>query len=95
MIHKNSIKSFHDLDRDSRRRSIIDVYAIWDRPMTDRQVLDIMRFQDMNQVRPRISELIDMGLLKECGKVRDEITNKTVRLVRVMRPEEHLQQELF
>jgi hypothetical protein len=51
--------------------------------MSDRDVKDALFgvTADMNRVRPRITELIDLGLLKETGKVKDSLTGKTVRLV--------------
>lgn len=49
---------------------------------TDRQVMAALGFTDPNAVRPRITELVQAGLLLECGEVADALTGKTVRLVR-------------
>lgn len=49
--------------------------------MIDREVRNVLRLDDMNSVRPRITELIDAGRLVECGQVRCPATGKQVRLV--------------
>lgn len=49
------------------------------RAFTDRQMMHILGFTDMNSVRPRITELTDTGYLVEVDSVRDEVTGKTVR----------------
>jgi hypothetical protein len=64
--------------------------------MTDREIKENLGFQDMNSVRPRITELItDHDLLKECGTVTDNLTNRPVRLVRIKDPAENKQPVLF
>jgi len=52
-------------------------------PLTDRQVKGKLDLDDMNNVRPRITELIDDRLLRDVGSTRDEKTGRTVRLVTV------------
>lgn len=94
-IHENSVRSYHELKRAKRYEDILSVFRWWGKPLTDRKVKELMHFDDMNKVRPRISELIDMQKLKECGNIRDDETKKTVRLVRLIRPEEQTQGELF
>lgn len=94
IVHENSIVAFHSLDTSERRRLVLSVYQnAPDDAFTDRQVANRLGYSDMNCVRPRISELIDEGVLIEMGKVRDFTTHKTVRLVRIRKTE--LQQELF
>jgi hypothetical protein len=60
---------------------VFDVFKRKQAPLTDRQVANILGFHDMNQVRPRISELKEAGALIEMGKMRDPFTGKTVRLL--------------
>jgi hypothetical protein len=83
VIHSNSLESWRTLDATSRRQAILEVYRHSPRPLTDRQVRDELHLQDMNQVRPRITELVKGHWLREVGKVRDEYSRKTVRLVTV------------
>ncbi len=50
--------------------------------LTDREIKDGIGLDDMNSVRPRITELIRDGFAVECGKARCQVTGQTVRLVR-------------
>jgi hypothetical protein len=45
-----------------------------------------MGFGEPNQVRPRITELIEAGKLMEVCSRRDTATGKTVRVVDIRRP---------
>tara|TARA_R100001510_G_scaffold55612_1_gene59819 strand:+ start:2475 stop:2753 length:279 start_codon:yes stop_codon:yes gene_type:complete len=86
-MHNNSIKAYHEeLPRLSKRAS--DIYNFFanidnrnERFFTDRQVKTILGFDDMNQVRPRITELIKLGLLEEVAKIKCPTTRKVVRVV--------------
>lgn len=81
--HKNSIKSFKELKADGRHAAILDLCRREARPLTDRQIVELLGFSDMNSCRPRVSELVDFGYLIECGNVRDSVTGKTVRQVKL------------
>jgi len=48
---------------------------------TDRQIMEGLGFRDMNQVRPRCTELVEKGLLVEVGELRCPVTGKTVRIL--------------
>ena len=84
MIHPNSRAAYDELDLSKRQAGIYKVFKLHQKPMTDRVVLyartGLFR-GDMNAVRPRITELIQKGLLEEKGKTKDGITGRTVRLV--------------
>lgn len=93
--HKNSKETLHKIsDLSQRHQNIFFTYRQNERPLTDRQVKNKMGLEDMNEVRPRITELIHENFLKECGTAIDEKTRKPVRLVRVRYYEEP-QQKLF
>lgn len=79
MIHANSLSAFRTLDRHGRAEAILSIYRSSMRPLTDRQVMEHLGFTEMNQVRPRISELIDAGALVEVYDQPDHITGKSVR----------------
>ena len=83
MIHQNSREAYHELDLSKRQTAILAIYKIFRRPLTDRQVLAWLfgSGRDMNQVRPRITELIALGLLEETGTTIDSYSRRTVRLV--------------
>ena len=82
-VHPNSSQalreSAHELSQ--RAAAVLAVYRRASHPMTDRDVKCLLGFADMNAVRPRITELIESGLLRECGRVKDAVTGKMVRVV--------------
>lgn len=99
-MHKNSIRAHTEQkDAGKRTRLIVEVLnCIQDRPrwnggLTDREIMKRLGFTDMNAVRPRITELIDRGIVEECGDVKDSVTGMTVRLVRLKKTQP--QGELF
>ena len=71
--------------RKSRQGRVLATYQLAGEPLTDRQVRDRLQLREMNEVRPRITELIKMDppRLREVGKVVDDETGKTVRLVTI------------
>lgn len=84
-VHPNSAQAYHDAAPELSKRAA-DVLAVYRRathPITDREVKDVLGFADMNAVRPRITELIESGLLRECGRIKDDATRKMVRVVEV------------
>jgi len=66
-----------------RKRAIMEWLRAYG-PATDRHVKEALFGEraDMNTVRPRITELIAMGLCHEVGSIKDEVTGLHVRLVR-------------
>lgn len=90
-MHENSLEAYareNQLGRLSRRRAqILTVYLMARRALTDRQVCRALKFEDPNKARPRINEMIEDGILEECGTAIDETTQHKVRLVR-LRPRE-------
>lgn len=80
MSHPNSLKSYHELDKQTRQNVILNVYIDSAGALTDREVADILGFADLNMVRPRITGLVACGKLIETGNTKDPITNRRVRL---------------
>lgn len=82
-IHKNSVKAFKEISRESRYQEILDLFERRAWPMTDRMVMGGLGYKDMNCVRPRITELIADNKLEEVeDKQKDHVTGKTVRACR-------------
>jgi predicted HTH transcriptional regulator len=81
MIHPHSRASNKQVSKEKRREEILDALARENKPMTDRQIKNCLMLRDMNDVRPRISELIDAYKLKEVGRTKCMETGRTVRLV--------------
>ena len=86
VIHANSIQAYHaEKPKLSRRATAILAYITEHGPHTDREVMRGMGFAEPNAVRPRITELVDAGLLMEVGDVTCPTTHKRVRRVDVRR----------
>lgn len=83
--HENSRRAYQENSEELGRRSrqIFTAIALHG-AMTDRQVRDHLNFKDMNSVRPRITELIKAGKLREIGSVSDVESGKTVRKVDII-----------
>ena len=84
MVHPNSIEAYHDLELGGTQAEIYMIYKNDQRPFTDRQVLRIFmhgRRGDMNQVRPRITEILNMPNtpIKEVGSMVCETSKRRVR----------------
>lgn len=77
-IHENSRKAWREINTSQRETEILKVFEQHG-TLTDRQVCRIMGFPEMNNVRPRITEMIDSGVLVEVKKTRCPVTGKTVR----------------
>lgn len=84
-VHSNSIDALNEItesgEKKNRTTQILSVYRREFHPLTDREVLGVLfpGSDNLNLVRPRITELTKTGLLRECSSVRDRITQKSVR----------------
>lgn len=82
-VHANSIDAYHAEEPKLSRRA--EAVLAWIRihgKATDRQIAYGMGFgENLNAVRPRITELIEAGKLREATNIRCEVTGKRVRVV--------------
>jgi len=95
-MHFNSKKAlYEERSRLSERESqIYEMLRVTPNDSrTDRQIMVRLGFSEPNQVRPRITELINKGLLMECGQTTCLETRKTVRLVKLY--SDNNQMEMF
>ena len=83
-VHQNSIEGYHagKATISHRALQVLAVLRQSKAAMTDREIMRSLGFSDPNSVRPRITELIDAGIITEAGNTKDELTGKTVRKVR-------------
>jgi len=51
---------------------------------TDRQIKDALGYSDMNAIRPRVTELVKLKVLEEICSIKDQVTGKKVRVVRLI-----------
>jgi predicted transcriptional regulator len=86
MIHPNSIESYRAGNKSgelNERAALVLGVIRQLGECTDREIKDKLGFKEMNAVRPRITELKKAGYIEECDKKKDELTGKTVRVLRV------------
>ncbi len=88
-MHDNSLAAYRaEEPKLSTRAQAIYAWLVAHGPATDRQIMEGMGFRDMNAVRPRVTELLELphAKLMEVGDVRCQTTGKTVRRVDIRRP---------
>lgn len=79
MIHAHSIAAYESLPLQEREREVLAVFGdALTSPLTDREVAERLG-REIACVRPRITRLIELGVLAEAGSVKDLRTNRTVR----------------
>lgn len=71
-----------------RHAAIYDVLYKSKKPLTDRQIAGKLKMADPNKVRPRLTELKNMGLVTVVGTHRDKHTNKSVRKLAAVIPKD-------
>lgn len=99
-MHKNSIAAYREGinsgEIKKREQLIFECYYFGDKILTDRQVLNELRpgSDNMNWVSPRITEMLDEGILKYVGDVK--VNGRLCRQLRINHLIEEVQQvELF
>jgi len=84
-LHPNSLAAFRSetLRFNQREQHILDAFKNLG-ICTDRAIAAALGFNEMNAVRPRITELINSGILEESGTTICPVTKKRVRLCRIV-----------
>ena len=84
MIHVNSRAAYQELNNSqtqyNRQRTIIACLR-WFGPMTVSQIKAVLNFTERNQVAPRVTELLDMGILTEFPSIKDPYSRRKVMVV--------------
>ena len=72
-MHVNSLEAYDACraELDGRAALVLD-WIEQHGDATDREVMHGLGFTDPNKVRPRITELVERGMLEESTKVREE-----------------------
>tara|TARA_R110000772_G_scaffold95261_2_gene193491 strand:+ start:331 stop:639 length:309 start_codon:yes stop_codon:yes gene_type:complete len=83
MIHSNSVAAYDENEREQmfskRECEIIRAFERFG-ARTDRQILALLGYTDPNAVRPRITELINKGVLEQTDDKVCPVTEKRVRI---------------
>lgn len=87
MVHKNSTLSLEEQQlrgkTESYRHKVYSLLITSGIAMTDRQMMEMLNEDDVNNIRPEITRLKQDGILRECGLKVCSRTGKLVRLVEV------------
>jgi len=92
-IHYNSVKAIKVLKKGGKHNRILAVHHMMGRPLTDREVKEIGKFDDMNEIRPRTTELLSEDYGCRLEQYDDILCVKTKVMVRRTRLVK--QRELF
>ena len=95
LMHDNSIETYRDINICSDLGKVLMAYQepIHHIGATDRGIMDFVNgssilmghpTKQIWQFRSRITELKKLGLIKECGKVKDYLTGQKVRICRIV-----------
>ena len=76
--------SFEKTDRQTRYNKIIDVLKKSSKPLTARQIAYGLNFKDLNAVKPRLTELVNLHKVRVCDKAYDGLTQRHVATYEVM-----------
>lgn len=63
-------------------RAVEILKVLGDREMTAREIAYELGFSDLNAVKPRLTELKEIGVIEAVGKKLDHITNRNVAVWR-------------
>jgi len=84
-MHTHSLEAFDQITadgtRDTRSKKILEILSSFSRPMSDYDVLQVFKpgSDDLNLVRPRITELHDKHILEEGMRTRSSDGKRNVR----------------
>lgn len=76
-MRETSIEAYHRLKEENKlgeRQSLIFAAIRQKETASDHDIADYLGFSDMNQVRPRRKELLDLGLIEQAGSKLQEQT---------------------
>ena len=84
-MHSHSLEAFNQItaegSRDTREKRILNVLSTSSEPLSDYQILQALKpkSDDMNYVRPRISDLYEKGILTEGPRTKSHDGRRNVR----------------
>lgn len=83
--HANSREAHHGNRYRDRYAAIMEGLRL-EGPGTDREIKERLGLPDMNNVRPRITELVGMLAVREVGTKTCPVTGKPVRIIGLREP---------
>ena len=93
--HETRGKAYEEIKPNRQRRyyQIIEILEYYDQPMTAKEIAVKMYNRgytlnmDRNNSSPRITELVNRGIVRECGKMVCKFSGKTVTTFELVRGE--------
>lgn len=64
-------------------RQLVIMEILGTRQMTAREIADELGYEDLNAVKPRLTELLYKDAIRTCGKKKDYKTGRTVAIYEV------------
>lgn len=80
ICQETRFESFMRCEPNKRCRMILD--ALGDKEMTARQIARALGFYERNATAPRLSEMVDKGMVEVAGKAYDSLTKRYVSTYR-------------
>lgn len=97
-IHANSLAAWHAGERsgyfNDRELEVLNALQSANRPLRDRQIMAACNYTELAKVQPRVSDLVDKGVLHKVGRSLCPETGKRVRLVEIA-PPPNMKQDSF
>lgn len=81
ITHETRKEAYETAPRLIRRQAVLE--ALGKDRLTAREIMSKMGFTDPNSVRPRVTELMQDGIIEACGKKKDAVTRKTVAIFKI------------
>ena len=82
MVHQNSIEAYKSLPLTRRQQEVVDAISLSAfRARTDAEIAEHLGYT-VNRVTGRLTELIEKGVVEECGSVTGSF-GKRVRITRL------------
>jgi|ETNmetMinimDraft_25_1059894.scaffolds.fasta_scaffold07966_4 SOS-response transcriptional repressor LexA len=84
-IHENSRKSYRENEESGKgktyRQQIVRLLKETGESLTDREIQERLGVKEKSNIQPEVTRLRQKGIIKEAGKTKCPVTNKTVRVV--------------
>lgn len=95
-MHDNSLEAYESIRATLKGRQLEIWQILWKTPhMTDREILMAIGGTEMNQVRPRITELLKKDLIRETGSRICFHTGKKCRTLALKKQKPQMELDLL
>ncbi|HBB28159.1 MAG TPA: hypothetical protein DC000_02730 [Clostridiales bacterium] len=82
VTRETRLESYLSTGHETRYKEILNVLK--NKKMTAREVAYALGYVELNAVRPRLTELEQKGIVEIIGKVKDEISERSVAIYKIV-----------